>query len=284
MNTAIPFELVQWNQLLPTIHPGESGSAAWQTKSYEGLRIRTVTYSAGYMADHWCRKGHIVYCLEGSFDSEMENGDTFTLSKGMMYIVSDTLSSHRSVTKTGATLLIIDGDFLALPAMQVQQSSYEDLDTIFSLYKTATAYMQGRSEVVWPVFERSMVEAEIANHQQWKMMQGNDIACVWATAFSDPQIWEAKDKDPAVYIHRIAVHPQYRGQKLVTKITDWAIAYAKQHHKKYVRLDTVGDNKGLIRHYTACGFNFLGLQQLQHTDGLPPHYHNATVSLFELEV
>jgi hypothetical protein len=64
------------------------------------------------MADHWCQKGHILYCLEGEFVSELENGESFTLSAGMMYVVSDNLSSHRSVSKNGVKLLIIDGDFL----------------------------------------------------------------------------------------------------------------------------------------------------------------------------
>lgn len=113
--TVIPFQVVDWNTVEKTNHPGQTGNAAWQTKQYEGLRIRTVHYSAGYMADHWCSKGHIVYCLEGSFESEMQNGEVFTLTKGMMYVVSDALSTHRSVTKNGATLLIIDGDFLKQP-------------------------------------------------------------------------------------------------------------------------------------------------------------------------
>jgi len=76
------------------------------------LRIRMVEYSPGYLADHWCKKGHIVHCLEGEFISELETGEEFKLTKGMTYIVSDELSSHRSISKTGVKLLIIDGDFL----------------------------------------------------------------------------------------------------------------------------------------------------------------------------
>ncbi len=79
---------------------------------YPGLRIRLVEYSAGYLADHWCQKGHIVHCLEGSFTSEEEKGGTVELSAGMSYVVSDGMSSHRSITENGAKLLIIDGDFL----------------------------------------------------------------------------------------------------------------------------------------------------------------------------
>jgi hypothetical protein len=108
----IPFETIDWNQIAKTEHPGESGTAYWQTLELGGLRIRKVTYSENYMADHWCQKGHIVHCLEGEFVSELEDSQKFILSKGMTYIVSDNMSSHRSVTTKVVELLIIDGDFL----------------------------------------------------------------------------------------------------------------------------------------------------------------------------
>lgn len=110
----IPFQIIDWNKVQKTEHVGETGKSFWQTIQYEGLRLRIVEYSAGYLADHWCRKGHIVHCLEGEFVSELENSEVFSLSKGMTYIVSDNLSSHRSVSKNGVKLLIIDGDFLKI--------------------------------------------------------------------------------------------------------------------------------------------------------------------------
>jgi len=90
------------------------GTAFWQTVQFPGLRIRIVEYSKGYLVDHWCKKGHIVHCLEGEFVSELQNGGTFTLKEGMTYVVSDDLSSHRSSTVNGVKLMIIDGDFLKL--------------------------------------------------------------------------------------------------------------------------------------------------------------------------
>lgn len=108
----IPFHTLDWSTIPKTEHPGESGTSFWQTLQFEGLRVRIVEYSKGYLADHWCQKGHIVHCLEGEFVSQMENGDEFRLTKGMTYIVSDNLSSHRSVSENGVKLLIIDGDFL----------------------------------------------------------------------------------------------------------------------------------------------------------------------------
>lgn len=108
----IPFQTIDWSQIVKTEHPGESGIAYWQTLQLGTLRIRKVTYSKNYIADHWCQKGHIVHCLEGEFVSELENGEKFNLIKGMTYVVSDDASSHRSITTKGTELLIIDGDFL----------------------------------------------------------------------------------------------------------------------------------------------------------------------------
>ena len=108
----IPFQVIQWDKISKEEHRGENGTSFWQTVEMPGLRLRIVEYSPGYLADHWCKKGHIVYCLEGSFVSEMQNGESFSLSKGMSYIVSDEISSHRSLSKEGVKLLIIDGAFL----------------------------------------------------------------------------------------------------------------------------------------------------------------------------
>ncbi|MDX9854765.1 MAG: DHCW motif cupin fold protein [Tenuifilaceae bacterium] len=110
----IPFQSIDWNLIPRTEHTGETGTAYWQTVQLPGLRIRLVEYSKGYLADHWCKKGHIVHCLEGEFISELQNGEKFLLTKGMTYVVSDDLSSHRSHAEHGVKLMIIDGDFLML--------------------------------------------------------------------------------------------------------------------------------------------------------------------------
>jgi len=111
-NQIIPFQTIDWTTIPKTEHAGESGIAYWQTVQFGGIRVRLVEYTAGYLADHWCTKGHIVHCLDGEFTSELQNGETYKLFKGMTYLVSDEVSSHRSVTANGVKLLIIDGDFL----------------------------------------------------------------------------------------------------------------------------------------------------------------------------
>jgi hypothetical protein len=108
----IPYQTIDWTVIPKTQHKGESGIAFWQTVQLPGLRIRIVEYSKGYVADHWCHKGHIVHCLEGEFVSELQDGKEFIMTKGSTYVVSDVLSSHRSISKDGVKLMIIDGDFL----------------------------------------------------------------------------------------------------------------------------------------------------------------------------
>lgn len=108
----IPFQKIDWSIIPKTEHTGETGTSFWQTLQFEQLRIRIVEYSAGYLADHWCQKGHIVQCLEGEFISELSTGERISLAAGQTYVVSDDLSSHRSYSKHGVKLLIVDGDFL----------------------------------------------------------------------------------------------------------------------------------------------------------------------------
>lgn len=108
----IPFQTIHWAEIQPTEHKGESGIARWKTIEKEGLRIRMVEYEAGYLADHWCEKGHFVQCLSGEFETELSTGERIKTRQGEGFLVSDNLSSHRSFSENGVLLLIVDGDFL----------------------------------------------------------------------------------------------------------------------------------------------------------------------------
>ena len=106
--TGIPFGTTDWAAVPPTEHPGESGTATWRTRQFGSIRVRMVEYSAGYRADHWCSKGHILLCLEGELHTTLEDGRTFTLRPGMSYQVADAAEPHRSHTDTGVKLFIVD--------------------------------------------------------------------------------------------------------------------------------------------------------------------------------
>lgn len=104
----IPFGTTDWSQIDPSEHPGESGVAYWRTMSFGAVRVRMVDYTPGYLADHWCRKGHILLCLDGELLTELDDGRRFTLRPGMSYQVADQAEAHRSSTVLGARLFIVD--------------------------------------------------------------------------------------------------------------------------------------------------------------------------------
>jgi len=104
----IPFGVTDWNKLEATEHAGETGMAYWRTCQFGALRVRMVEYTAGYLADHWCNKGHILLCLEGELHTELDDGRHLVMTPGMSYQVADGAEAHRSSTATGARLFIVD--------------------------------------------------------------------------------------------------------------------------------------------------------------------------------
>jgi mannose-6-phosphate isomerase class I len=108
MTNKIPFSFINWDLVEKEEQKGETGFAKSQTLQFNNITIRVVEYSENFLSDHWCTKGHIVYCIEGEFICELLTGEKYTLSKGMSFIVSDDLSTHKSYSKNGATIFIVD--------------------------------------------------------------------------------------------------------------------------------------------------------------------------------
>jgi quercetin dioxygenase-like cupin family protein len=104
----LDFTTTDWTTIPATEHPGVHGNATWRTQNFGDIRVRMVEYSAGYLANHWCQKGHVVLCLEGELETELSDGKIFLLRPGMSYFVGDGDPPHRSRTNTGAKLFIVD--------------------------------------------------------------------------------------------------------------------------------------------------------------------------------
>lgn len=169
--------------------------------------------------------------------------------------------------------------------MTIKNSTSKDIEDIFKLYKIASNYQrEKKTVVVWPDFERKLVATEIKENRQFKLIIEGEIACVWAITFKDEQIWEKNTNDKALYIHRIATNPGFRGQDFVSKIVDWSKNYAAKNEIDFIRLDTLGNNTKLIAYYKKSGFNFLGMFALNNTEGLPAHYQNQPACLFEIKL
>lgn len=104
----VPFMTTDWSKVTPTEYSGQSGKAEWRTLEVGNIRVRMVEYTPGYIADHWCSRGHVLLVLEGELVTELKDGRKFTMSSGMSYQVSSDAEAHRSSTVTGAKLFIVD--------------------------------------------------------------------------------------------------------------------------------------------------------------------------------
>jgi ribosomal protein S18 acetylase RimI-like enzyme len=168
--------------------------------------------------------------------------------------------------------------------MTIINSTAEDIDLIFNLYDAGTAYQKTVAKRHWLGFERSLVENEIKEGRQFKIVVDGQIACVFAITFTDPFIWAEKDKDPAIYIHRIATNPSFRGNGYVKHIVEWARKFAKENQKHFIRMDTGSGNDKLNNYYISCGFNYLGTIEHDKASDLPAHYKVGSSSLFEIKL
>ena len=168
--------------------------------------------------------------------------------------------------------------------MEILRSTPADFDTIFHLYDAAITHQKAVSHLHWLPFERTLIEAEIEQGRQWKIVLDGEVACIFVTAYADPDIWGEKDADPAVYLHRIVTNPAFRGRNFVFVINQWAKGHAKQLGKKFLRLDTWSDNLRLKEHYLACGYAFLGVVTPTNLANLPSHYDGISLGLFEMAV
>ena len=174
-----------------------------------------------------------------------------------------------------------------LPVLAFKQSTAADVDTIFSFYDDAIAFQKTVFKKHWKGFDRQMIEQEVAEGRQWKILRDGQIACIFVIEFSDPLIWKEKDRDPAIYLHRIVSSSLFRGSNFMIDIVSWSQAYAKSNHCQFIRMDTWGDNPRLIAYYVKSGFEHVGFS-IPETSGssgsLPKHYEGTELALFELPV
>jgi GNAT superfamily N-acetyltransferase len=166
--------------------------------------------------------------------------------------------------------------------MEIKHTTIEDIESAFGLYRAAVDYQRINGYNLWPEFERSLIEKEINEKRHYKIVDGNEIACVFSVVYNDPVIWEEKDKEASVYLHRIATNPTFKGKGIMQLIKKWAADHARSQGRKFLRMDTWGDNEKLKEYYIRCGFNYLGKKHLPLPNPLPRHYWGSTLSLFEI--
>lgn len=168
--------------------------------------------------------------------------------------------------------------------MEILLSQLKDMDAIFNIYEDATAYQKTVNNKNWKGFERSLIEQEIKESRHYIIKDEGEIACTFLIAYKNPVIWDDSGSDQAIYLHRIATKSEFRGRGYTQKIVDWAIKYAKDNGKSYLRLDTHSGNEKINAYYKSCGFTYKGIRSITWTDDLPIHYKDGPFSIFEIKL
>lgn len=168
--------------------------------------------------------------------------------------------------------------------MQIINSTKDDIESILGLYDAAVAFQKTKFNRHWQRFDRHLIEKEVSENRQYKIMVDDIIVCIFAVTFNDVLIWGNLAQAPSVYIHRIVTNPLFRGNNYVKNIIEWAIRFGSKNKLQFVRMDTWGDNQKLIDYYTNCGFTFLGLTDVLSGENMPKHYQGIRLGLFEIAV
>ncbi|RQP14579.1 GNAT family N-acetyltransferase [Parapedobacter defluvii] len=167
---------------------------------------------------------------------------------------------------------------------QIINTSPDDWDTIRMLFRKAMELQGKNGYKVWEEIDEIGLKRDIENHLQYKIMQNEDLLCIFSVQFSDPFIWRERDKGDAIYLHRIVVNPDFKGQKQFEKVLNWARQHARQNNLKYVRMDTWAENAKIIDYYKTFGFEFIGIHQTGNEPELPIQNRNLEVALLEMDL
>ena len=167
---------------------------------------------------------------------------------------------------------------------QILTTRKTDLDKILWLFEQAID-MQGKNGYkVWSGIDKAALEKDIENGLQYKITRGDDIVCIFSVQYGDPFIWRDRDQNDAIYLHRIVVNQNFRGQRQFEKVLDWAKQFARQKNLKFVRMDTWADNEKIIAYYKSFGFELIEYYKTPDAPELPIQNRNLNVALLEMEL
>jgi ribosomal protein S18 acetylase RimI-like enzyme len=164
---------------------------------------------------------------------------------------------------------------------QVTYTTKTDLPTIYELFEQSIQYQEKNNVPVWKHYDKGAIVRDIENGNQYKIIVDGITAIVFSVAYTDKIIWRERDRNDAIYLHRIVVNPAFKGRKLFGLILDWSINHVKEKGLKFVRMDTWGDNQRIIDYYMKFGFSFVENFTTPDTEELPVHNRNLKLALLE---
>jgi len=166
----------------------------------------------------------------------------------------------------------------------ITKADSNDLPIIFNLFEEAIKFMKRKNYIGWKSYDKEFIKSDIEQGLLFKITRSNEIACIFSVCYSDALIWREKEKDNAIYLHRIVLNRNFAGEQLFNKVLEWAIQFAKNRKLDYVRMDTWADNEKIIAYYKSYGFSFIENYTTPNTENLPVQHRNLNVALLELPI
>ena len=164
---------------------------------------------------------------------------------------------------------------------EVRNTEMRDLGLIFELFERSISYQEKNGFPVWRNYDRNAIIKDIENETQYKIVIDSKTAIVFSAGYADKIIWRDFDKGDSIYLHRIVVNPEFKGQKLFGKIVDWAIAHCRQKGLQRIRMDTWAANPTIIEYYQTFGFTVIENYTTPYSAELPVHNRNLALTLLE---
>jgi ribosomal protein S18 acetylase RimI-like enzyme len=167
---------------------------------------------------------------------------------------------------------------------EIRSTAISDMELIFDLFEQSIIYQQKKGYPVWRNYDKDAIKNDIENKNQYKVVIASKPALVFSVCYDDVLIWREHEKGDAIYLHRIVVNPEFKGQKLFGAIVDWSVNHCRQKSLKKVRIDTWANNPTIIDYYKSFGFRFIENYTTPDNPELPAHDRNLSLALLEYNV
>lgn len=171
-----------------------------------------------------------------------------------------------------------------MESYSVINTTKEDVNFIHFLFEEAIDYIKKNNLVGWTTYDKSFIRQDIENKLQFKIIKDNNILCIFTICFTDVLIWREKELNDAIYLHRIVVNPEFKGQKQFEKVLKWCKEFAQKKNLKYIRMDTWAENPNIIKYYMSFGFKYIADYTTPNTTKLPEQHRNLKVALLEMKL
>jgi ribosomal protein S18 acetylase RimI-like enzyme len=167
---------------------------------------------------------------------------------------------------------------------RVLNTEMSDLTLIFKLFEHSIRYQEAKGFPVWRDYDKDAIIRDIENRNQYKVVLDSNALIVFSVCYTDKVIWRELDQGRSIYLHRIVVNPDFKGQKLFGKILEWTIAHSKGKGLESIRMDTWAANPTIINYYKSFGFSFIETYTTPDTKELPVHNRNLALTLLEYKL